>query len=27
VLWGFRDKEFLLEHGATTLISKPEEMP
>ena len=26
-LWGFRDKEFLLEHGATTLISKPEEMP
>ena len=27
VLWGFRDKEFLLEHGATKLISKPEEMP
>ena len=27
VLWGFRDKEFLLEHGATTLISQPEEMP
>lgn len=27
VLWGFRDKEFLLEHGATTLISKSEEMP
>ncbi len=27
VLWGFRNKEFLLEHGATTLISKPEEMP
>ena len=27
VLWGFRDKEFLLEHGATTLIVKPEEMP
>ena len=27
VLWGFRDKEFLLEHGATTIISKPEEMP
>lgn len=27
VLWGFRDKEFLLEHGATTLISKPEDMP
>ena len=23
VLWGFRDKEFLLEHGATTLILKP----
>ena len=27
VLWGFRDKEFLLEHGATTLISQLEEMP
>lgn len=27
VLWGLRDKEFLLEHGATTLILKPEEMP
>ena len=27
VLWGFRDKEFLLEHGATTLILKTEEMP
>lgn len=27
VLWGFRDKEFLLEHGATTLISQPENMP
>ncbi len=27
VLWGFRDREFLLEHGATTLILKPEEMP
>ena len=27
VLWGFRDKEFLLEHGATTLISQPEGMP
>lgn len=26
VLWGFRDKEFLLEHGATTLISSPEEL-
>lgn len=23
VLWGFRDKEFLLEHGATTLVEKP----
>ena len=27
VLWGFRDKEFLLEHGATTHISQPEDMP
>lgn len=27
VLWGFRNKEFLLEHGATTLISQPEDMP
>ena len=27
VLWGFRDKEFMLEHGATTLISQPEDMP
>lgn len=27
VLWGFRDKEFLLENGATTLISQPEDMP
>ena len=27
VLWGFRDREFLLEHGAITLILKPEEMP
>ena len=27
VLWGFRDKEFLLEHGTTTLISQPEDMP
>lgn len=26
VLWGFRDKEFLLEHGATTLVSKPEDI-
>lgn len=23
VLWGFRDREFLLEHGATTLVSEP----
>ena len=23
VLWGFRDKEFLLEHGAKTLVDKP----
>lgn len=27
VLWGFRDKEFLLENGATTLIYQPEDMP
>lgn len=26
VLWGFREKEFLLAHGATTLIEKPEEI-
>lgn len=26
VLWGFRDKEFLIEHGATTLVSRPEEI-
>jgi phosphoglycolate phosphatase len=26
VLWGFRDKEFLLEHGATTLVATPEEI-
>lgn len=26
VLWGFRDKEFLLEHGATTLVSAPAEI-
>lgn len=26
VLWGFRDKEFLLEHGATTLVSAPDEI-
>ncbi len=26
VLWGFRDKEFLVEHGATTLVETPEEI-
>ena len=26
VLWGFRDREFLLDHGATTFISKPKEL-
>lgn len=26
VLWGFRDKEFLIKHGATTLVSRPEEI-
>ena len=26
VLWGFRDREFLLNHGATTFISRPEEL-
>ena len=26
VLWGFRDKNFLLQHGATTLVEKPEEI-
>jgi phosphoglycolate phosphatase len=26
VLWGFRDRDFLLSHGATRLISKPEEL-
>jgi len=26
VLWGFRDRQFLLEHGATTFISHPEEL-
>ena len=26
VLWGFRDKEFLLEHGATLLVSSPDEI-
>ncbi|WP_077195780.1 HAD family hydrolase [Prevotella ihumii] len=26
VLWGFRDKEFLIDHGATYFVSKPEEL-
>ena len=26
VLWGFRDREFLLQHGATTFISDPLEL-
>jgi phosphoglycolate phosphatase len=26
VLWGFRDKDFLLAHGATTLIESPNEL-
>jgi len=26
VLWGFRDKTFLIEHGATTFVAKPEEI-
>ena len=26
VLWGFRDRDFLLAHGAKTLISQPEEL-
>ena len=26
VLWGFRDRDFLIEHGATHLIRKPEEL-
>ena len=26
VLWGFRDKEFLIEHGATTLVATPQEI-
>lgn len=26
VLWGFRSRDFLLKHGATTLVSKPEEI-
>ena len=26
VLWGFRSRQFLLQHGASTLIRKPEEL-
>lgn len=26
VLWGFRDKGFLMEHGATTFVSRPDEI-
>ena len=26
VLWGFRDREFLMEHGATVFITSPEEL-
>ena len=26
VLWGFRDHDFLMAHGATTLISRPKEL-
>ena len=26
VLWGFRDKEFLMEHGATNFAEKPEDI-
>lgn len=26
VLWGFRDKDFLIEHGATTFITEPKEL-
>lgn len=26
VLWGFRDRDFLLAHGATTLVGSPEEI-
>ena len=26
VLWGFRDKEFLLKHGAITFVSSPQEL-
>ena len=26
VIWGFRDRDFLLDHGATTLITSPKEL-
>ena len=26
VLWGFRDRDFLLAHGATTFVSRPEQL-
>jgi len=26
VLWGFRDKDFLIAHGATTFVSRPQEI-
>ena len=26
VLWGFRDKDFLIEHGATLFVEKPQEI-
>lgn len=26
VLWGFRDRQFLIDHGATTLVSEPGEI-
>ncbi|MGN1229788.1 MAG: HAD family hydrolase, partial [Prevotella sp.] len=26
VLWGFRDRDFLVDHGATTFVKKPDEI-
>jgi phosphoglycolate phosphatase len=26
VLWGFRDRQFLVDHGATTFITHPNEL-
>jgi len=26
VLWGFRDKDFLIQHGAETLVESPEKI-